>query len=268
MPRARTQSGSANCAEIVSELATEIQAMPATSIAGAATQTVGASATTTVAATCSSEPQSTIASKLQRSRSQVSCAAAKTAPPPMQASSSVKVPALPPCSAIATSGSSASSALDCMKNSQTRSRTTFRRGFCRACCTPTRIAPTKRSAGSVLAWISRRQRHSATTAATDSSALSAKTHSVPAVAISAPAATGPITREAFIAMPLSASAGGSCTRGTTSGTSAANTGQRMASPTPLAKVSASSSAGVIAPASSTRQVRVATAATQTWVAIR
>jgi hypothetical protein len=40
MPRARTQSGSAACAETVSELATEIQAMPTKAIAGSAIHSV------------------------------------------------------------------------------------------------------------------------------------------------------------------------------------------------------------------------------------
>ena len=44
-------------------------------------------------------------------------------------------------------------------------------------------------------------------------------------------------RERFIAMPFSASACGRWWRGTMSGTMAANTGQRIARPMPLVKVS-------------------------------
>jgi hypothetical protein len=54
-------------------------------------------------------------------------------------------------------------------------------------------------------------------------------------------------REAFIARRSAPAPAGSCTRGTSSGTMAANTGQRIARPTPLAKVSASSSGGVMTP---------------------
>ena len=42
-------------------------------------------------------------------------------------------------------------------------------------------------------------------------------------------------REAFMATPFRARAAGSCGRLTSSGTMAANTGQRMASPMPLGK---------------------------------
>jgi hypothetical protein len=52
-------------------------------------------------------------------------------------------------------------------------------------------------------------------------------------------------REAFMATPFKARAEDSWCRGTISGISAANTGQRIARPMPLAKVSASSSGGVI-----------------------
>ena len=43
MPRARTQSGMATWADTVSELATEIQAMPISTMAGKATQISGTS---------------------------------------------------------------------------------------------------------------------------------------------------------------------------------------------------------------------------------
>ena len=75
-------------------------------------------------------------------------------------------------------------------------------------------------------------------------------------------------REAFMATPFRASAAGSCGRGTSSGTMAANTGQRMARPTPLAKVSASSRAGVITSEITVTHRRVATAATQNCVMMK
>ncbi|MNW21236.1 hypothetical protein D3C71_2220360 [compost metagenome] len=56
----------------------------------------------------------------------------------------------------------------------------------------------------------------------------------------APATSGPMMREAFMATALSAIADGSCCLDTSSGISAENTGQRIASPMPLAKVRASS----------------------------
>ena len=101
--------------------------------------------------------------------------AATIAPAPMLASSSVKVPAPPPCSCLATSGSKPSSAIDCRKNSATRSSTACIRRDCRTYWMPTRIAPTKRSPGKALTFCSRRQRWIANAAPTDSSALSANT---------------------------------------------------------------------------------------------
>ena len=96
--------------------------------------------------------------------------------------------------------------------------------------------------------------------------MSTNTQALPAPAISAPATTGPMTRDTFIATPLSASAAGSCARGTSSGTMAANTGQRIARPMPLAKVSASSSGAVSAPASDQRRTAArATPATHSCV---
>ena len=88
---------------------------------------------------------------------------------------------------------------------------------------------------------------------------------MPKLAINAPASTGPTTRDVFIAMPLSAIEVGSSCRGTSSGTIAAYTGQRIASPMPLPKVSASSSGAVIHPAASTTQRTNAFAATQNCV---
>ena len=75
-------------------------------------------------------------------------------------------------------------------------------------------------------------------------------------------------REAFMATPFCASAAGSCGRLTSSGTMAANTGQRMARPMPLAKVSASSSGAVMPPARMATHSTSATAATQNCVAMK
>ena len=75
-------------------------------------------------------------------------------------------------------------------------------------------------------------------------------------------------REAFIAMPLSASAAGSWMRGTISGTIAANTGQRIARPMPLAKVRPSSRGAVIAPARMVAHMSSATTATHSCVTMK
>ena len=105
MPRARTQSGSASWALTVSELATEIQAAPAMNMHGAADQAFGATATSAVDPALSSVPYSTSASRLTTARSRDSPSPATIAPKPMLAKSSVKVPAPPPSSRLAISGS-------------------------------------------------------------------------------------------------------------------------------------------------------------------
>ena len=56
MPRARTQFGSASCADIASVLAVLIQAMPAMKQPGTATQISGTRATSAVLAACTSVP--------------------------------------------------------------------------------------------------------------------------------------------------------------------------------------------------------------------
>jgi hypothetical protein len=56
MPRARTQSGRASCADTVSELATESQAAPATTIAGSAVGSVLAALTASIAVAWTSVP--------------------------------------------------------------------------------------------------------------------------------------------------------------------------------------------------------------------
>ncbi len=71
-----------------------------------------------------------------------------------------------------------------------------------------------------------------------------------------------------MATPFNASAAGSWARGTSSGTSAANTGKRMARPMPFAAVSTSSMAGVMASARTARHSSSATPATQNWVTMK
>jgi hypothetical protein len=73
----------------------------------------------------------------------------------------------------------------------------------------------------------------------------------PALAISAPARSGPTMRDRFIATPLRASDDASWSFGTSSGTIAENTGQRSARPMPLAKTSTSSRGVVMSPSAVT-----------------
>ena len=264
MPRARTQLGSASCADIVSVLAVAIQAMPASAMPSAASHSQGASATTSVITATISEPMPTMRSRLWRSRRRGSASTAVIAPLPMQAISSVKPPAPPP-SRRATSGSIAVSAVLRKKNTNTRSSTARMRGFCATCCTPTRIAPTKRSPGSALMRGLLFQRRICTKASSDSTALSTNTAALPEAASTAPATIGPRMRDRFIAIACSASAPDSEAAGTISGTIAANTGQRAASPMPLAKVSSSSRCGVMPSASASSASSSATSATHSWV---
>ena len=89
MPRARTQSGNASCAAVVIAFAHMIHATPASSIAGAANQAVGAIATPAVLTAMSSEPITDTWSRLKRPRRRGSWLAARIAPTPIEASSSV-----------------------------------------------------------------------------------------------------------------------------------------------------------------------------------
>ena len=108
----------------------------------------------------------------------------------------MKVPASPPCRPRASSGSSASSAVECRKKSETRSSTARMRGDWRTNCTPTRIALMSRSrperVGLVLAAPAQDRR---SPRPRDSTALSANTQTLPALAISAPATSGPTMRD-------------------------------------------------------------------------
>ena len=111
-------------------------------------------------------------------------------------------------------GSSASSAVECRKNSAIRTSTERRRADWLTNWTPTRMALKSRSRPSGLGTWSRRQRMMTKPEMTDNTAFSTNTNCVPALAISAPATSGPTMRDAFMEMPFKANAAGSCERGT------------------------------------------------------
>lgn len=180
----------------------------------------------------------------------------------------MKVPAPPASSSRATSGSSASRAVAWKKKIEMRQSTARMAGDSRTNCTPTRMALARRSRPSGLSGCTRRQRMMVKPATSESTAFSTNTQWLPRLAMMAPASSGPMMREAFIATPLSASAAGSCWRLTSSGTMAANTGQRMARPMPLAKVSASSTCAVMPPLRMAAHSTMATPATQNCVIMK
>jgi hypothetical protein len=99
-------------------------------------------------------------------------------------------------------------------------------------------------------------------------ALSANTHPVPTVAISAPACMGPKMRDVFMDTALSAIAEGSSFLSTSSGRVAAYAGQRRARPMPLANVSASSTPGASVFVRVVTHSRIAVAMSQNCVKIR
>ena len=209
MPRARTQAGNAVCAATASELATEIQAMPSTTMPGIANHT---SCTATIRQDSSAwpmTPERTNSSRSKRARQRGKYSAATMAPIPRQDNIRVKVAGPPPCSSRATSGSRAESPALCRKNRKMRSSTAFSRCDCTAKFKPTRMAPRKRSPGSVLVRGSERQRRINTKEATASSAFSANTAAGLAAAIRPPASMGPTTRDRFMDTPFNASADGS-----------------------------------------------------------
>jgi hypothetical protein len=222
-----------------------IQALPPRNIAGAAIQGFGARATIAALSDCRIEPRSASWSRFQRRRRRGSCVAEKMAPRPRAASSRVKVPAPPDGMRLATSGSSAISAVACRKKDDVITSASFMRRDSRTYCQPRRIAPRKRSPGSTEGGrCGRFQRQSTTAQASERTKFIANTYSLPAAAMMAPATSGPMMRERLTAMPLSASPPGSSGRGSSSGMIAAYTGQRMASPMPLVKTRKSSSPGV------------------------
>ena len=130
------------------------------------------------------------------------------------------------------------------------------------------MAEGRRSRPSGLATWRRFQRISTMPEMTDSTAFSTNTQALPRLAMMAPATRGPMMREAFMATAFSAMAEGRWCLGTSSGINAENTGQRMARPMPLAKVSTSSQCAVIRPESTNRHSTRATAATQNWVTMK
>jgi hypothetical protein len=136
---------------------------------------LGASATAAVASDCSAAPRITKVSRAMIWRSRGRNIAATIAPLPMAASSTVYAAALPPPRSRATSGSSASSAVECRKNRDMRSSTDFSRPDCSTNCTPTRIALNSFSRPSGLGLCSRRQRMITKAETTDSAALSTNT---------------------------------------------------------------------------------------------
>ena len=154
------------------------------------------------------------------------------------------------------------------KKIELRQSTARMAGDSRTNCTPTRMALVRRSRPRGLSGWTRRQRMMVKPATSDSTALSTNTQALPALAMTAPATSGPMMREAFIATPFRASAAGSCWRVTSSGTMAAKTGQRIASPMPLAKVRASSKWAVMPPLRMAAHSTIATPATQNWVIMK
>ena len=101
--------------------------------------------------------------------------------------------------------------------------------------------------------------------ARDKTMFNAKTYSVPALAMRAPATSGPIIREAFIAIPFKARAAGNCSRLTKSGIMAAKTGQRIAKPIPFIKVSTKSNSALKDPTKVKKHNKAATPANQICV---
>ena len=82
--------------------------------------------------------------------------------------------------------------------------------------------------------------------------MNTNTAPTPSVAITTPASAGPAARAMLTPMLERLTAAGSCSRATSSGTTAWNEGAASAAPIPRASVKTSSSAGVIQPASVAR----------------
>jgi len=87
-----------------------------------------------------------------------------------------------------------------------RHSTARMRGDWRTNCRPTRMALGSFSRPSGLGTWVRFQRMMTRPEMTDSTALSANTQALPALAMMAPASSGPMMRDAFMATPLRASA--------------------------------------------------------------
>ncbi len=134
-----------------------------------------------------------------------------------------------------------------MKKAAPRTSTACSARVCVMNRKPTRSALRNRSAGSAVSRDARRQRASTTRTPMEDSASSAKTSQGPTDAISTPAIAGPMAREMLMPMLLSATAAGSSSAGTSSGTIADHAGIISAVPTPTAKLKASSDHGWISP---------------------
>ena len=190
------------------------------------------------------------------------------APAPTIDNIMVKVPGPPPCKWRATKGSKAINALACKKKSVTRSSTTRKRGDCQVKLMPARMAPKKRSPGKVARLGSLFQRKMSAKATAASTVFKANTAAGLTIEMSAPANAGPTTRDRFMAMPFNARAPDNSALLTTWGTMAANTGQRMARPTPLMKVNISKSGAVSVPVMAMPASAKALSETHSWVAAK
>src|SRR6266436_1655020 len=112
---------------------------------------------------------------------------------------------------------------------------------------PARVAPITRSAGSRARGVSRRQRYTTTSTATNDTALSANTRAGPAAATRIPPRAGPIARPMLTGNALSVTAWVSSDGGTSSDVIACHVGVFIATPIPRANVNARSVVAVIRP---------------------
>ena len=125
------------------------------------------------------------------------------------------------------------------------------------------MAPATCSAGRRCWSGGRRQRQITKICPRNDTALSANTAATPAVATTMPPMAGPIAWAAVNAVPFSTSACGRSSRGTSSGTIAAQTGMLRAAPTPSRKVRIRSAGTVARPRYATTASTAATTAIHT-----
>ena len=107
-----------------------------------------------------------------------------------------------------------------------------------------RIAARKRSPGSVLVATGRFHTNKAASTPTNVTAFTKNGTATPNAAMRKPPSAGPIAREMLMPRLLSAIAGCSVGRGTSSGTIACQAGAVIAAPTPATNVNTSSTSGV------------------------
>jgi hypothetical protein len=157
MPRARIQSGSESCAEIVTELATRIQDAAGHEHRRGREPVVGREREHGDRRPVMIDPAVATWSRVQRVRSRGSCVAITMAPSPCAREHRIGL-APPRPDRFATSGSSAKHAVECRKNDAIRTIAFFIRRDSRTYCQPSRIAPMKRSPGSTEGFTSRFQR--------------------------------------------------------------------------------------------------------------